>query len=175
MPHGDVDEGWPCYFKTRDGVEYRIRPIHADDAERDRAFIQGLSDSSRYNRMMGLSRRPSPELLDHLVHVDYRHDMAFVAVVGEGASETFIGVARYGGPPAACEFAIAVADQWQSRGVGSTLTQLLFTYAKAHGVRQVYGIIFANNVPMLKLAACMQMTLRRSSNDDAVLEAWRTL
>jgi acetyltransferase len=77
--------------------------------------------------------------------------------------------------PAACEFAIAVADEWQSRGVGSALADLLFTYAKAHGVLRLYAIIFANNVHMLKLAESMQMKLRRSSNDDAVLEAWRTL
>jgi acetyltransferase len=171
----ELDQGWPRHCKTRDGTEYRIRPIDADDAEQDRAFIKGLSDSSRYNRMMGLAREPSAELLDHLVHVDYRHDMALIAVVGAKDKETLIGVARYGGDPDRCEFAIAVSDEWQLRGVGSTLARLLFTYAKTHGVRRLYGIVFANNVRMLKLAESMQMTVRRSCNDDAVVEIWRTL
>jgi RimJ/RimL family protein N-acetyltransferase len=171
----ELDRGWPRHCKTRDGVEYRIRPIQADDVERDRAFLAGLSDSSRHNRLMGLAREPSPQLLEHLVHVDYQHDMAFVAVVGAEEAETIIGVTRYGGSTDTCEFAIAVADEWQSRGVGATLAELLFTYAKAHGVRRLYAVIFANNVLMLKLADYMQMTLRRSSNDDAILEAWRTL
>lgn len=166
---------WPRHLKTRDGVEYRIRPIRADDLERDRLFIEHLSDSSRYNRMMGLSRKPSAELLDHLVHVDYRGDMALVAVTGEGATETIIGVARYAGTPDSSEFAIAVADDWQSRGVGCTLVRLLFEYAKSHGVRRIYGVIFANNVQMLKLAAYLQMSVRRSSYDDSIVEAWRTL
>jgi len=175
MRHGEVDHGWPRRCKTRDGAEYYIRPIHADDTDRDRAFIKSLSESSRYNRMMGLSREPSAELLDHLVHVDYRRDMALIAVVGAGATETIIGVARYGGDPDRSEFAIAVADDWQARGVGSTLATLLFAYAKSHGVRRIFGIIFANNERMLKLAGYLRMTLRRSSNDDSVLEAWRTL
>lgn len=171
----EVARQWPLYCRTRDGVEYHIRPIRADDAERDCAFIKHLSDTSRYNRMMGLLREPSADLLDRLVHVDYRREMALAALVGEAPTETIIGVARYGGPPAHCEFAIAVADEWQSRGVGSTLAHLLFSYAKGHGVRRLYALTFAHNVQMLRLAEHMQMTMRRSSSDDAVVEAWRAL
>lgn len=166
---------WPLHCETRDGIEYRIRPIRADDLERDRLFIEHLSDSSRYNRMMGLARKPSAELLDHLVHVDYHGDMALVAVVGEATAETIIGVARYEGKPDASEFAVAVADEWQSRGVGCTLARLLFAYAKTQGVRRIYGVIFANNVQMLKLAEYLHMTVRRTSYDDSIVEAWRTL
>jgi acetyltransferase len=171
-----ADRGrWPRLAKTRDGVEYRIRPIHPDDIERDRSFINNLSPSSRYNRMMGLMREPSAELLNHFVHLDYRHEMALVAVVGEGADESIIAVARYGGNPAYCEFAVAVADEWQSRGIGTTLSQLLFEYAKSHGVRRMYAVLLAGNVRMLKLADDLKMSVRRSALDNADVEAWRTL
>jgi acetyltransferase len=171
-----ADRGkWPRCAKTHDGVEYRIRPIRADDIERDRSFINNLSSSSRYNRMMGLMREPSAELLNHLVHVDYRHEMALVALVGEGADESIIAVARYGGNPAYCEFAVAVADEWQSRGIGTTLSQLLFEYAKSHGVRRMYAVLLTENARMLKLADDLQMRVRRSAHDNAVVEAWRTL
>lgn len=171
----DVGPVWPRHCKTHDGGEYRIRPIQADDAGRDRSFLRHLSTESRYNRMMGLSRDLAPDLLSRLVHVDYRREMALVALVNEGDAETIIGVARYGGNPAYCEFAIAVADEWQSRGVGTTLARLLFDYAKTHGVRRMYALIFANNARMLKLAGDLQMTLRRSRDDDSIVEAWRTL
>ena len=170
-----VGPEWPRYCKTQDGSEYRIRPIRADDVERDLRFIKGLSESSRYNRMMGLSREPSRELLNRLVRVDYSREMALVAVIGEGTDETIIGVARYGGNPAYSEFAIAVADEWQSRGVGTKLALMLFEYAKTHDVRRIYGVIFANNAHMLKLAGDLQMILRRSREDDSIVEAWRTL
>jgi acetyltransferase len=166
---------WPQHARTRDGVEYRVRPIRPDDRERDRAFIAGLSTQSRYSRMMELVREPTAELLDHLVRVDYRREMALVAVIGEGADETIIAVARYGGNPAYCEFAVAVTDAWQGRGIGTHLSELLFTYAKAHGVRRMYAILLADNKRMLKLADDLRMRVRRSSEDNSIVEAWRTL
>ena len=166
---------WPQQARTRDGAEYRIRPIRADDRERDRAFIAGLSAQSRYSRMMGLMREPSAELLDRLVRVDYRREMALVAVVGEGADEAIIAVARYGGNPAYCEFAVAVADGWQGRGIGTQLSELLFAYAKANGVRRMYAILLADNKRMLKLADDLRMSVRRSTEDNSIVEAWRTL
>jgi acetyltransferase len=173
--HALMATEWPRCFHTRNGVEYRVRPIRADDVERDRHFIEGLSPHSRYDRMMGLLRKPSTELLDRLVRVDYRRSMALVAVIDEGSDESIIGVARYGGDSACCELAIAVADEWQSQGVGTTLSELLLAYAKAHGVRRIYAVVFAGNTRMLKLANKLHMTIRRSTNDKTIVEAWRTL
>jgi acetyltransferase len=170
-----IPSAWPQNTRTRDGVDYRIRPIKADDRERDRAFIAGLSTQSRYSRMMGLVREPSAELLDRLVRVDYRREMALVAVVGEDADEAIIAVARYGGNPAYCEFAVVVADEWQGRGIGTHLSKLLFDYAKANGVRRMFAILLADNSRMLKLADDLRMSVRRSSDDNSVVEAWRTL
>jgi acetyltransferase len=171
-----ADRGkWPRRARTHDGVEYRIRPIRADDIERDLSFINSLSSSSRYNRMIGLMGEPSAELLNHFLHVDYRHEMALVAVVGEAADESIIAVARYGGNPAYCEFSVAVADEWQSRGIGTGLAQLLFEYAKSHGVRRMYAVLLAGNARMLKLADDLLMSVRSSGRDNAVVEAWRTL
>ena len=166
---------WPQYASTRDGVEYRIRPVRADDRERDRAFIAGLSAQSRRSRMMGLIREPSAELLDHVVRVDYRREMTLVAVIGEGADEAIIAVARYGGNPAYCELAVAVADEWQARGIGTHLSELLFAYAKAHGVRRVYATLPADDRRMLKFADDLCMRVRRSADDNSIVEAWRTL
>jgi GNAT superfamily N-acetyltransferase len=168
----DVSSQLPHHCETRDGVGYCIRPIVPDDAGRHRRFIKGLSDSSR---VTGLSHEPSAGVLNRLVRVDYRREMALGAVVGEGVGQIIIGVARYGGNPAFCELAIAVADDWQSRGVGSALAQLLLAHAKTHGVRRLYCRTPANNTPMLKLANQLQMTLRRSSEDQNVVEVWRTL
>ena len=166
---------WPQYAGTRDGVEYRIRPIRADDGERDRAFIAGLSAQSRRSRMLGLIREPSAQLLDHVVRVDYRREMTLVAVVGEGADEAIIAVTRYGGNPAYCEFAVAVADEWQARGIGTHLSELLFAYAKAHGVRRMYATLPADEKRMLKFADDLCMRVRRSADDNSIVEAWRTL
>ncbi|HEY6925782.1 MAG TPA: GNAT family N-acetyltransferase [Steroidobacteraceae bacterium] len=175
-PHaGDSGAEWPQHSRTRDGAEYRIRPIQSDDLERERAFIHNRSDSSRYIRMMVLLREPSEEMLDRLVHVEYRRDMALVAIVGEGADEEIIAVARYGGNAAYCEFAIAVAEAWQSRGVGTTLSKRLFEYARLHRVRRLCALFPPANVAMLRLTDTLGMTIRKSLEDVSEVEAWRIL
>jgi acetyltransferase len=168
---------WQRVARTRDGVDYRIRPIRIEDAERDRAFIIHLSEASRYKRLMGSLREPSQELIDRFVCIDYQHDMAFVAVVDQLGAERLIGVARYGAGPdkTDAEFAVAVADEWQSRGVGTTLMRLLLEYAHAQGLRRLHGLILASNDRMLELARKLQLKIRSLPDDQTVLEAARDL
>jgi acetyltransferase len=94
---------WQRDAKTRDGVPYRIRPIRLTDAKREREFICGLSAESRYNRLMYTLREPSPALIEQLVDVDYHARMAFLAVVGRGADERIIGIARYAADDSGCD------------------------------------------------------------------------
>lgn len=168
---------WQRQATTRDGAPYLIRPIRADDAERERDFIRGLSAESRYNRFMYEVGEPSRELIEHFVHVDYRKHMALVAVTGDGTEERIVGVARYvvDGSGSACEFAVAVADAWQSRGIGTTLTRLLFDYARAQGMKRVYGSILANNERMVGLAHWLGLKTSRSAEDATLLVTSRDL
>lgn len=168
---------WERNAHTLDGAEYRIRPIRADDEALEREFIVGLSPESRYKRMMCAMREPSAELLRQFVHVDYRRDMAFVAIVAKPPAEHIIGVARYAadaeGPGG--EFAVAVADDWQSRGVGATLMQLLLEYARLQGFHDLHGEILSTNVRMVELARWLGMQTQLSEHDSALTEASRKL
>jgi acetyltransferase len=147
-------EHWPRVARTPDGLEYRIRPIRKNDAARERTFILALSPASRFQRLMYTLRDPSDEFIAHLVDVDQHRNMALVATTGDGDAERFVGVARYAVDETGldCEFAVAVSDEWQCRGVGTTLTQLLFEYARAEGFRAIYGQVQANNRRMIELA-----------------------
>src|SRR5579859_73092 len=78
---------WERTATTRDGVSFRVRPIRADDESLEHQFIVRLSPESRYKRMMCTMKEPSPELLHHFVHVDYKGDMAFVSLIGEPSCE----------------------------------------------------------------------------------------
>lgn len=168
---------WARVAHSRDGAEYRIRPIRAEDLQRERDFIMGLSEESRYTRMMCAMREPSAELLERFVHVDYHRDMAFVAVVGEHENERIIGVARYAGDKSGpdCEFAVAVTDAWQARGVGAALTRLLFDYARTQGFHKLHGDVMVSNGRMVELVHWLGMKTQHSPNDGTLLEASREL
>jgi acetyltransferase len=159
------------------GTEYHIRPIRPDDGERERAFILSLSPESRFQRLMYTMREPSAEFVARLVNVDRHHDMALVAVIGDPAAEKIIGVARYSADPNGleCEFAVAVADEWQCRGIGSTLTKMLFEHAKREGFRSIYGTVLANNRRMLELAEWLGLAVESQEAGQATVRASRRL
>jgi acetyltransferase len=166
---------WERIASTRDGVPFRIRPIRVDDETLDREFIIQLSPESRYRRLMNAAREPSADLLYRFVHVDYDRDMAFAALVGRAPDEQIIGIARYAHDPKGpdCEFAVAVADAWQKRGVGTTLMQILLEYAHAHGIREVHGEILADNHRMIELARWLGMKVRYDPLTVGIVEATR--
>jgi acetyltransferase len=152
---------WPRTARTPAGVEYRIRPIRRDDAARERAFILALSPASRFQRLMYTLREPSDDFIAHLVDVDQHDHMALVATTGDDDAERFIGVARYFVDDSGrdCEFAVAVSDDWQCRGIGTTLTQMLFEYARRQGFRTIYGTVLADNRRMIELAEWLGLTV----------------
>lgn len=161
---------------TTDGVPYRIRPIRTDDAQRERDFICALSTQSRYQRFLHNLREPGDALIARLVNVDYRRTMALVAVVGEGAAERIIATAQYAADnDQECEFAVVVADDWQCRGVGTTLVPLLFDYAARAGFEVIYGTILADNPRMIELAQWLGLTVDTPRHGDSTVRAWRRL
>jgi len=175
-PSGGYLTHWERSGWTRDHVAYRIRPIRENDAARERAFIMALSPDARYTRMMHAMREPAAALVEQLVDVDYARSMAFVALVGDGAEERIIGIARYAGNEAgSCEFAVAVLDEWQGRGVAGTLSKYLLVYARRHGMRSLHATMFATNRAMIELAHGLGMTPHLSPQDPTLMTASRTL
>ena len=165
---------YPCECEyracTRDGIEYVIRPIVPDDLERELAFVQSLSAESLYKRLM-YAVRPTRDMLGPYVSVDYDHRMALVALDGASGQEHIIGVARYACDDdiAAHEFAMVIADDWQRRGIGTRLLERLFQYARAHGVRRLYGRVLRDNVAMLALARKLRLSKTDCPDDPGLV------
>lgn len=137
-----------------DGATLLIRPLRSDDRQREAAFIEALSPTSRYMRLMTPLRFLTPHLLDQLMDIDYRTRMAFVATTREAGEEKIIGVARYARAEddKTIELGITVTDAWQRRGVARTLLETLLTYARAQGFERASSIVLADNTRMLDLA-----------------------
>jgi len=135
----------------RDGATITIRPIRPEDAQIEQEFVRNLSEEARYFRFMDALRELSPQMLTHFTRVDYDRHMALIAVTSAGAHETQIAVARYIVTQDAhtCEFAVAVADAWQNRGVGAVLMRTLIDAARQHGLAVMFGEVLTSNHAML--------------------------
>ena len=97
-----------------------------------------------------------PETLaERFAVIDYRSHLALLAEVFEGGRETMIGEARYvvdARDPETCEFAIAVADDWQASGIARALLDRLERQAAASGIRRMVADTLLANTAMIGLA-----------------------
>lgn len=131
-----------------------IRPIRPEDAGLEQDFVKGLSAHSRYQRFLYTLRDLSPEMLSRLTQIDYRREMALIALQGTPQGERQVGVARYVTLPdgQSCEFAIVVADDWQGQGLAYQLMQRLIEAARDRGLRVMEGFRLLKNARMQDLA-----------------------
>jgi RimJ/RimL family protein N-acetyltransferase len=151
---------WASCERTRAGVQICIRPLRPDDREREIAFINGLSEQSRYFRLLTPLKFLPPHLVDQLMDIDYANRMAFIATITTAGDEQIIGIARYGetNQTGAAELGVSVADAWQRTGVAGLLVRHLLRYAQSQGMRRMTGIVLPENVPMLALARSLGFT-----------------
>ena len=158
-----------------DGTHVLIRPIHKEDAALERAFIRRLSPESRRLRFLGQINEASDELVRSLTDIDYRRDVAFVALVHRDGEKREIGVARYGTNKegTVCECAVAVADEWRSRGLGVLLMRHLIGVARSRGIRSMFSIDEADNGAMRDLAKFLGF--RRARDPDDATQVIHTL
>jgi acetyltransferase len=151
----------------RDGTRVIVRPIRPEDRQIEREFVQKLSEESKYFRFMSALRELNEAMLNRFTQINYDREMALIAVVCENALETEIGVARYfvNADGTSCEFAVAVADAWQHRGVGSKLILSLVEVARARGLQVMEGIVMAGNHKMLGLMDALGFSIRSEPGD----------
>jgi acetyltransferase len=150
-----------------DDSEVTVRPIRPEDAELEQEFVQNLSQESKFYRFMETLNELSPQMLVRLTQIDYDREMALIAVQQELGRERLLGVARYTLNPdgESCEFALAVADEWQHKGLGSRLLNKLIETAASRNIKRIEGEVLAANRKMLKLMQKLGFSITTSPED----------
>jgi len=141
--------------------EATIRPIRAADFELERAFVDGLSAATGYQRLMS-TRRLSDEEVRRFTAIDPERELALIATTTVDGKERQVGVVRYVKDelaPGEAEFAIVLADDWQRGGLGTKLLQSLIDAARTHGIRRLVATTQSTNHGMLALARRLGFTL----------------
>lgn len=168
--HGAVTEGWPL----PGGRSARLRALRPGDAGAEQAFFNGLSLGSRHQRFHFGLRELSPALLRLLTDVDQQLHRAWVVETVDGGPPAVIADARYvcaPERPAVAEFALAVADDWQGRGLGRRLVAHLISQARRQGLRQLFGDVLAENRRMLALMREFGMRLQPHADGAGLVRA----
>ncbi|MFJ3366536.1 GNAT family N-acetyltransferase [Pseudomonas sp. NPDC086251] len=146
-----------------DGTPLLIRKLAETDRDRDLAFFNELGKGKpHFLFLASFSNLVEPH--DQLMDINLHNRMAYLALAYEGNQLIEIGTARYGAyqGDAHCEFAVAVVDRWQQRGVAKALLQHLMDTATREGFSKISSMDSSGNEAMHGLAVSMGFT----SKDD---------
>jgi GNAT superfamily N-acetyltransferase len=135
-----------------DGTHISYRAIVPDNAAALQRFHHRLSERSIYLRFFSAKPELSGRKAGYFTNVDGTNRFALVALDPE-RSEEIIAVVSFDreGNPERAEYAAAVEDRWQGRGLGLALTRRLIEAALKRGIRVFTGIVLPENARMLNL------------------------
>ena len=155
-----------CTHRCRDGSAYRMRPISHDDGEALVRFHASLSDNTTRLRFFGSHPHLSRREIDRFINVDHHDRDALVAVI----DDEIIGVGRYErlDDRNDAEVAFVVTDQWQGRGVGSSIFRHIVQCARAAGVHRLVAETLSENRRMLAVFAHSGLVIARLSSQGVV-------
>ncbi|WP_230532966.1 GNAT family N-acetyltransferase [Microvirga roseola] len=149
---------YPTAFLERVEIPGRsrilIRPVIPQDADEFRLFVRILSGDSRRNRFHSTLTEIPETLLRALTNVDHNKHVALVAKAVDESGVIIIGEARFAREEedSPAEIAIAVADRWRRKGIGTLLLHRLEISARRRGVEEMFGSVLAENVALIHLA-----------------------
>ena len=117
----------------------------------------------------------SPTLTARLTQIDYDREIAFVAsrrrpdgrdetlavsrLIRDPAEPTSGGIRRH-----------RVSRSMKGQGLGRHMMERLFEWGRANGVRDVMGHVLADNTPMLAFVRRLGFTVKRSHDEEDVME-----
>jgi GNAT superfamily N-acetyltransferase len=167
-PAGERSSGVSEWVEVlRGGDRILIRPISPADIDMERTFIEGLSMASRRFRFLDSMQTPSPALLKQMTVINPKTDVAFIAVLDEGARDQQIGVGRFSAQVNGedCEFSLTVSDKWQNKGVATHLMHHLLEAARRRGISRMHSSDAGDNYRMRRFAAHLRLDHEADPDD----------
>jgi acetyltransferase len=154
MPNKDTGSG-ELHEATRGGEHIVIRRAKPDDKTLYLDFLRDVSAEDLRLRFFAHIRELTAAEADKLGHLDYSHEMVFVAL--DESTGQMLGLVRLKNEldEQTAEFAILVRSRLKGHGVGWLLMQRVIDYAKEKDLRRVYGDVLAENASMLQMSAAL--------------------
>ena len=150
---GEYPKELETYRTTKSGLEIFIRPVKISDEPLIKDLFYSLSDKSLYRRFISRRKDMPHERLQEFVIIDYTREVSLVAIYKEGEKDIVVGMGQYNIDPNThtAEVAFVVRDDYQNRGIGSTLLSYLTFLARRQGLMGFTAEVLVENRPMLHL------------------------
>jgi acetyltransferase len=154
----------------RTGEEVLLRPIRPEDEAAHAAFFAHLDDEDVRMRFMTLIKPPDHDALARFTQIDYDREMSFIATRAAPSGPETLGVVRTTADPDGerAEYAIIVRSDMKGAGLGYLLTRKMIDYCRGRGLRELFGMVLAENQPMRRLAGDFGFAVRPTANPAVV-------
>ena len=137
----------------RGGERVLIRRMRPEDMPLYSDFLGNVSAEDLRLRFFARIAEFSAAEIAKLTHLDYRHEMAFIAL--DEDTGHMLGLVRLKDEldEKTAEFAILVRSRLKGHGLGWLLMRRVIDYAKEKGLQRVYGDVLVENTTMLQMCA----------------------
>ena len=156
---------WRC----RDGRMLKLRPIRPEDEPLEKELLANLSPETSRFRFFYTLNEITHDMLSRFCNIDYEREMAIVAEYEQGDKKQMVGVARliirHGAKSG--EYAVLVADSFQSVGLGLKMSDVLIGIADEKKLSTLYGIVLNDNTKMIELAKKLGFSVTRLGEDES--------
>lgn len=145
----------------KDGTRVLLRPIRPEDEPLEREMLCTVSEETLRGRFFTVLKDISHEMLIKFCHIDYDREMAIVAEIYENEKRRIIGIGRLIIDPdfEKGECAVVVHDDFQRKGLGLRLMDMLLGIGEEKRLKEVYAYVMSTNRKMLNLAKKMGFTI----------------
>jgi len=155
-------------YRLRDGMQVIFRPIRPEDEPLEAEFIENLSEETKRFRFFYVIKEITHDMLVRFCNIDYDREMGIVAgYMDSGGRRRIVGVGRLIMDPfrRRGEFAVVVADDFQGKGLGTKLIDMLIQVAMDKGLESIYGLVTPENIRMIELCRKLGFELRHTPEE----------
>lgn len=155
--------------ELRDGTLARVRLTRPSDNSRVRAFLETLSQPSRYRRFLSAFDLVPDTVVRHFTFYEPRERLMLAATAPHDGTDAIIGLADVALlETGLAEVAVVVSDEHQGKGVGTLLTQAVASIAVHRGATRLKAVMAADNKAMLSLMERLGETVKSREGDTLI-------
>jgi acetyltransferase len=158
---------WAC----RGGRTVLLRPIRPEDEALERDLLANLSDETLKFRFFYVLRNIPHDMLARFCNIDYDREIAIMAEYIADGMRRSVGVGRMliDLEGESGEFAVLVAEDFQSNGLGEKLVDVLIGIARERGLKSIFANVLSDNVKMLTLGRKLGLNVENISFEEKKL------
>jgi len=139
--------------RLHDGTEVTLRPARPEDVPLWHRLLGSFSPETLRFRYFTPRKEVTAEMAVRDCFIDYDRELTVVAETGGARGAEMVGIAHlmhYANRETA-EFAVAVGDALQGRGIGSLLTEYCIEVARDRGIREIVADMLPENEGIIAL------------------------